>query len=139
MLNRPDMTICRSDPCCRPAGPARARRAGPPKARARREERRTRRRRRRLDLIRLNSATHCRCSVSSAGDARQASANMSATSKRGSRLADAMPQSRTAAYACALGGRLGMMARRRWDAYLFGTRRAGWEAILVVRLVDEGL
>src|SRR5690242_20819011 len=50
MLNRPDMTICRSDPCCRPAGPARARRAGPPKARARREERRTRRRRRRLDV-----------------------------------------------------------------------------------------
>src|SRR5215470_13215858 len=48
-----------------------------------------------------------------------------------------MPQSRTAAYACALGGR-GTMARRRWGAYLFGTQGAGWQAILVVRLVDEG-
>src|SRR5262252_5187363 len=30
------------------------------------------------------------------------------------------------------------MARRRWGAYLFGTRGAGWRAILVVRLVNEG-
>jgi len=37
-----------------------------------------------------------------------------------------------------LGVDLATMARRRRGAYLFGTRGAGWQAILVVRLVDEG-
>ena len=36
------------------------------------------------------------------------------------------------------GVRLSTMACRLWGAYLFGTRGAGWPAILVVRLVDEG-